>query len=1166
MKFGVPWSVKGIRPEARETAKEAARRSGLSLGDWLNTVILQQAGQAGLPGQPQAHAYGDANSRGEELASVHQRLDDITRRIEQFTRTGPAAYAPRRPRDDSQTAELIGRLDQRIDRLAQPAPPPLAPTMPESPPRPQVNLPPALDRAVAEIAARQRALKFAPAPAPAQRPPQRSVAAPPLQPAQPQPQPQPQPPPSVTTAPRAAVPTQDISGLEQQLRTITDQIETLRKPGVEEAIHALRDELGDIGRALNDAMPKRAIDSLEQQVASLAQRIELGRQAGVDANSLAGIEHGLAEVRDALHGLTPAEHLIGFTDAVANLAQKIDLIVAQRDPHTLQRLEDAITTLRGMASSVASNEAVGRLSAEVQDLAVKIEQIGRGPIGEVLNNLESRIDALSRSLSERSQAGDAAQPRVEALVQSLTDKIDQIQHFQQNPQIQPAAIDALAASHLDDRAGSLPVADVLNKLESRIDALSQALTERAQAGDTVPPRLEALVQSLADKIDQIQHFQQFPQVQPSATDSLAVSHLEDRIVSLVERLDASDSRFGHLEAIERGLADLLVHLQEIRADKLTAHADESPAVDLLKQDMARSQNALMQDLGRTQDALDAVHGTLGLVVDRLAMIEKDIRSERRAPTPAAPGIPNAESESPELSQPVGKLAVRLVDEPPAPMAANAAPTPAAAMPMAKAQAQPQFAPPPSPPPRLPAAAQLPVNPSRSDDLPLEPGSGPPQPRAHPSARIAASEAALGSARPAPPVNAGHSNFIAAARRAAKAAMQEHEAAAPRAAEPAEAETNDGLSLRAKMLKRVKALLVAASIVALVVGLAQVGGKVLFGRGSTTKTAHQVDTTPANEPPATKLAVTPQAPLAPGAADMLLAPATISGSPPRTSAPKVQHVPDLLNPPALYSASDITGSIPDAARGRHTAPPSGPVQAAEQLPVGIGGAPLRKAALAGDAGAAYEVAARFAEGRGVPANAHEAAHWYERAASKGLAAAQFRYASMLEKGQGVKKNLAQARRLYLAAAAQGNAKAMHNLAVLYAEGIDGKPDYATAVSWFQKAARHGIADSQYNLGILYARGIGVDKNLEESFKWFALAAAHGDKESAKKRDDIGSRLDAKELAAARRAVASFAAKPQPEIATAVPAPAGGWEKAAPAAKTQSNQDGPLSLGSFTVGKR
>ena len=50
------------------------------------------------------------------------------------------------------------------------------------------------------------------------------------------------------------------------------------------------------------------------------------------------------------------------------------------------------------------------------------------------------------------------------------------------------------------------------------------------------------------------------------------------------------------------------------------------------------------------------------------------------------------------------------------------------------------------------------------------------------------------------------------------------------------------------------------------------------------------------------------------------------------------------------------------------------------------------------------------------------------------------------------------------------------------------------------------DSQYNLGILYARGIGVEANLAEAYKWFALAAREGDTEAAKKRDDVGARLD------------------------------------------------------------
>ncbi len=41
MAAGGPWSVKGIDPRARETAREAARREGKTLGEWLNAIILE---------------------------------------------------------------------------------------------------------------------------------------------------------------------------------------------------------------------------------------------------------------------------------------------------------------------------------------------------------------------------------------------------------------------------------------------------------------------------------------------------------------------------------------------------------------------------------------------------------------------------------------------------------------------------------------------------------------------------------------------------------------------------------------------------------------------------------------------------------------------------------------------------------------------------------------------------------------------------------------------------------------------------------------------------------------------------------------------------------------------------------------------------------------------
>jgi localization factor PodJL len=257
------------------------------------------------------------------------------------------------------------------------------------------------------------------------------------------------------------------------------------------------------------------------------------------------------------------------------------------------------------------------------------------------------------------------------------------------------------------------------------------------------------------------------------------------------------------------------------------------------------------------------------------------------------------------------------------------------------------------------------------------------------------------------------------------------------------------------------------------------------------------------------------------------------------------------PAAAAPEQDVTGltapaSIPIPAAKPATAPQPAPARTSsgiERLPPTLSSV-LRTAVTKGDPGAQYEIALRFADGRGVPQNLTEAADWFDRAAKQGLVVAQFRLGGFYEKGFGVKKDLEAARRLYTAAGEAGNAKAMHNLAVLYAEGIDGKPDYPTAAKWFRQAAAYGLTDSQYNLGILFARGIGIETNLAEAYKWFALAARDGDKEAANKRDDVAGRLDPRLLGAAKLEVQSFAAQEQPEIATQTLTPPGGWDPVMP----------------------
>jgi localization factor PodJL len=238
------------------------------------------------------------------------------------------------------------------------------------------------------------------------------------------------------------------------------------------------------------------------------------------------------------------------------------------------------------------------------------------------------------------------------------------------------------------------------------------------------------------------------------------------------------------------------------------------------------------------------------------------------------------------------------------------------------------------------------------------------------------------------------------------------------------------------------------------------------------------------------------------------------------------------------------------RAPQYAPPAASNVTATALPPTIGGKALLAGASAGDPSACYEIAVRFAQGRNTTPDLAKAAVWLERAARGGLVPAQFRLAVMYEKGLGVKKDVMEARRLYVAAAAKGHAKAMYNLAVLYAGGVDGNPDYALASQWLRKAAAHGVVDSQYNLAILYARGLGVERDFAESYKWFALAAKSGDKDAAHKRDEVALRLDPKQLESAKLNIESFVAVPQPDEATAINVPAGGWDQAVTTATTKS----------------
>lgn len=137
MKSSAPWSVKGIERDARETAKEAAKRQGMTVGEWLNQVIYSAGDPEPSDGDIEGLKLRDLVTAIEHL---HKRLAEadvksndaigeltrqfggVVERVQRLERVKPAeGSAPEGSYDD--LAERLKKIEekggdrQRVDAL-----------------------------------------------------------------------------------------------------------------------------------------------------------------------------------------------------------------------------------------------------------------------------------------------------------------------------------------------------------------------------------------------------------------------------------------------------------------------------------------------------------------------------------------------------------------------------------------------------------------------------------------------------------------------------------------------------------------------------------------------------------------------------------------------------------------------------------------------------------------------------------------------------------------------------------------------------------------------------------------------------------------------------------------------------------------------------------------
>lgn len=1122
MATSLPWSVKGVDPRTRDAAKAAARRAGMTLGEWLDSKIREEAGeteaathdaeerditalserlarlsQGGMqtavppqaapakpdPTRERIDAFitqaamaerltRDSNARtASALDSIAQWMERTESRLSQGERT----TAERQERATSVIADSIKVMGERlaeIERKSEEAARRPAP----QPTRPVVLSREGLAAAVSDIRSRQRALDDGVRTPAFERP---------------------------ATAPTLA-------SLRDDLRQLSDRIAPAQSPIRAEdqrsAYKPLERAIGELGARLDrfdgrdrldpvlkplarieaeisrlsEARPQESYNRFELEVAHLAAKVDALAARGGDRQIIAPILNELAELREIV-STTDSRR---FDDLSLQLnALTSDVGRLRDDSRDLRNLSLAIDDVRESLLADRSRERSGdsgpllALSRQVESLAQKVDSLPAMKASVI----DGQVDQLVARLGELDAIGRPASNELSERIEALVIKLE---HLADRP-----------PSRLEDR---------IEMLTNRVEQLaaSSTLAQMVDEGGAPVARVdmrpvEDMLRGLAAKIDEAGR--------PGAG-SDSFDALERQIAGLTQRLDQQAATRSAENGIERTLQDLVVHLQGMRED---TEATAERAARAAMADMPSPRGASLSELsdlmsglresnastGReTQDAIGAVHRTLETIIGRLGDLEAELGGDRDrrpgAPVPTPRVRTSASSDEVKVPAPAVPMAERFASET-----------------------------------RLPRSGGL--------DLPLEPGSGRPRPDAP----------ALQANDP----QAVRQSLIAAARRSAKAASEAAAAnpAATEATKPGKAARSPG-RLKELWEKRRRPLLLSFAALILAVGVT--------GAYLTQQTTKKEEANKSNQTASSKAAPAEVTPLQP---TPKAPPSEPAAAPTKDQSSALQPLPLGTTPvQAATSAPPMASAEPPPAAPVPSMvaalPLQSPSEAVEtvtgigELPGTFGSAGLRKAALAGDARAVYQLATQAADGPG-NRDPKLALRLFERAAVAGLGPAQFRLGNMFEKGIGTNRDPALAKVWYGRAAERGNAKAMHNLAVLYAEGAGGKPDYATATDWFRRAAEHGVRDSQYNLAILLGRGLGAPADLGQSYRWFAIAAAQGDDDAGRKRDEVAGRLSASDLATAKAATESWKPKPLEPSANEVTPPAKGWDEPPVAAK-------------------
>lgn len=1046
-----PWSVKGIDPKARSLARERAQRQGVTLGQYLNSLLMDEDGtliEDVRIEDPSPRGGGDAG----DLGRMTREIDSLAQRLET---------------SEARSARAVSGLDKSILSLM---------TKVDASGKAQLNALERVTRAMTEIDATQTVLR-------------NRIG-------------------SLEADKNGGATLNALKTLEASLGRLADTVQDRfaqverehaeYRDGTEEKIDGFA---RSIDQAITNAIRNSSgsltgrIDQIEQQMTAAERRMEgaLGRITDA-ATRFEGLDGKIERATTDTTWRT--ERAI---EANMTRSRQMSKEVLERVDGIEEKTREAVTSLGDAVARITervnraerkNDTAVSVLERSVSEIDEKVARSGNRGGGEDFSQIQSlfqkRLDSLAedlsrpihavradveRKLEEVLRSGSAQPEKMQRLETALRQVQEQIQVSEAR---QADAVEAMSAQvermsravderlrAVEARGDQRSIEDVRREMlrladtiDGRLGAVDALRNDIGRLNTSVDDRIHAFEQRNASAIDAIgeqvsvvaerlqrRHDESIQRLTARVEQNTASKLDNTDIEKLADRLDerVRDSERRSAEAIGQigeQVARVADRLQTQNIESLRSF--EAKLVDSGRNYETRL-SEVMADMQRRMDevgeqstaALAPVHKTISSIARRLEGIEDGGK------TPARPAVAR---EIPVVADEyviLDDFDAHSGSVPPAPAAIAAA---ADSIPESDDVVGVE------PPPFDRNAGQLfdDAKPSAdltaadankiedlldTDDVVLAPVT-----KGEFVADLPSDDA---RDRPTP-------SYIEVARRAAR----EGRRVMPQAAATGRKGIGKG------------PLIASAALAVAVAG----GGVMTVMRGKQ------------DARPEDFAKLDPAAPVvtaaAPGAADdVLFAPAAAPAANPREPA-----AGDLFDGPAAAPVAAAKAD-PKAATATAVTPT----------------VTLADAVAAGDPVAMHDYALELLQ----TGEKTKAVAILKDSSNRGLVMAQYRLAKLYEKGEGVPRDIAASRSWTEKAAVGGNTKAMHDLAVFYAEGDAGPQSYAAAVEWFRQASDLGLVDSQYNLAVLYEQGLGLTQDKSEASYWFEVAGRAGDQDAARR---------------------------------------------------------------------